>query len=80
MQGQAAHRIWDAIYTQSCFTNRQDETCTERRIFYRLISGAILLAMNAENERNFSGCVHGAAVMKCRMFFWRWTTNKYFMC
>lgn len=38
-QGEAAARIWDAIYQQSCFTNRQDDNCTERRVFYRLISG-----------------------------------------
>jgi len=40
LQGEAARRIWDAIYTQSCFTNVHDnDTCTERRVFYRLISG-----------------------------------------
>ena len=40
-QGETATRIWDAIYSQSCFTNITDpDTCTERRVFYRLISGA----------------------------------------
>lgn len=38
-KGEAAARIWEAIYTQSCFTNRVDDNCTERRIFYRLVSG-----------------------------------------
>jgi Endoplasmic Reticulum Oxidoreductin 1 (ERO1) len=39
-QGEAAARIWDAIYTQSCFANiHANDTCTERRIFYRLVSG-----------------------------------------
>jgi hypothetical protein len=29
------------IYSQSCFSNiTSPDTCTERRIFYRLISGA----------------------------------------
>ena len=41
MQGETATRIWEAIYSQSCFTNISDpDTCTERRVFYRLISGA----------------------------------------
>ena len=38
-QGEHAHRIWNLIYSQSCFTNITDK-CTERRIFHRLISGA----------------------------------------
>ena len=41
VQGETATRIWEAIYSQSCFTNISDpDTCTERRVFYRLISGA----------------------------------------
>jgi ERO1-like protein alpha len=40
LKGEAAARIWDAIYTQSCFANiHANDTCTERRIFYRLVSG-----------------------------------------
>lgn len=43
MQGEHAHRIWNLIYGQSCFSNITDpDTCTERRIFYRLISGSTL--------------------------------------
>ena len=38
-QGEHANRIWNLIYSQSCFTNITD-SCTERRIFHRLISGA----------------------------------------
>lgn len=40
MQGEHAHRVWSAIYDQSCFSNLNDtETCQEQRVFYRLISG-----------------------------------------
>lgn len=40
MQGEHAHRIWNLIYSQSCFSNINDpDTCAERRVFYRLISG-----------------------------------------
>ncbi|XP_024376321.1 endoplasmic reticulum oxidoreductin-1 [Physcomitrium patens] len=38
-KGESARRIWDAIYAQSCFENGENETCAERRVFYRLISG-----------------------------------------
>lgn len=41
MQGEHANRIWNLIYSQSCFTNITDK-CTERRIFHRLISGALV--------------------------------------
>ena len=40
-QGEHANRIWNLIYSQSCFTNITDK-CTERRIFHRLISGAVV--------------------------------------
>jgi hypothetical protein len=36
-QGEHAHRIWSAIYNQSCFSD--GVTCSEERVFYRLISG-----------------------------------------
>jgi len=36
-KGEHAHRIWSAIYNQSCFTD--GVTCTEERVFHRLISG-----------------------------------------
>jgi hypothetical protein len=36
-QGEHAHRIWSAIYNQSCFTD--GVSCSEERVFYRLISG-----------------------------------------
>ncbi len=35
-KGEHAHRIWDAIYSQSCFSTIN---CEEKRIFHRLISG-----------------------------------------
>jgi hypothetical protein len=38
-KGESARRIWDAIYAQSCFENGDKDACTERRVFYRLISG-----------------------------------------
>lgn len=38
-KGESARRIWDAIYEQNCFENGEKETCAERRVFYRLISG-----------------------------------------
>ena len=35
--------MWGMIYSQSCFSNiTAPDTCTERKIFYRLISGAVL--------------------------------------
>lgn len=37
VQGEHAHRIWSAIYNQSCFTDGL--TCTEERVFVRLLSG-----------------------------------------
>jgi ERO1-like protein alpha len=36
-QGEHAHRIWSAIYNQSCFSD--GVSCSEERVFYRLISG-----------------------------------------
>ena len=38
-KGESARRIWDAIYGQNCFENGENETCAERRVFWRLISG-----------------------------------------
>lgn len=46
-KGEHAHRIWAAIYGQSCFASsggptllkQELERCTEKRVFYRLISG-----------------------------------------
>lgn len=38
-KGESARRIWDAIYAQNCFENGEKDSCTERRVFYRLISG-----------------------------------------
>lgn len=33
--------MWNLIYSQSCFSNiTAHDACTERKIFYRLISGA----------------------------------------
>ena len=43
MQGEHAHRVWNLIYSQSCFTDvMQPDVCTERKVFYRLISGETL--------------------------------------
>lgn len=40
LQGEHAHRVWNAIYSQQCFSDLNDtDTCQEQRIFYRLISG-----------------------------------------
>lgn len=40
LQGEHAHRVWNAIYSQQCFNDLNDtDTCQEQRIFYRLISG-----------------------------------------
>eukprot|EP00884_Botryococcus_braunii_P002582 jgi/Botrbrau1/12324/Bobra.0205s0022.1 len=39
-KGEHAHRIWNMIYSQSCFSNMTDkDVCAERKVFYRLISG-----------------------------------------
>lgn len=58
-KGEHAHRIWSAIYSQSCFSNIN---CTEKRVFYRLISGmhaSISAHLSAEylldEERNIWG-------------------------
>jgi ERO1-like protein alpha len=59
-QGEAAARIWNAIYTQSCFANiHANDTCTERRIFYRLVSGEQMHATTLSSSSR--GCIHGAA-------------------
>ena len=39
LQGEHPHRIWDLIYSQSCFADTA--TCAEQRILYRLISGRV---------------------------------------
>lgn len=41
-KGENARRVWQAIYSQSCFeetTSPNDHTCAEKRVFYKLISG-----------------------------------------
>ncbi|CAD7695908.1 unnamed protein product [Ostreobium quekettii] len=41
-KGEHTQRVWKAVYSQSCFTgstNPGEDECTEKRIFYRLISG-----------------------------------------
>lgn len=35
-KGEHAHRIWNSIYSQSCF---ESINCAEKRVFWRLISG-----------------------------------------
>jgi hypothetical protein len=40
VQGEHAHRIWNAIYSQNCFKDVHSETCNEESLFfYRVISG-----------------------------------------
>lgn len=41
LQGEHAHRIWDAIYSQNCFKDVHSERgCNEESlVFYRIISG-----------------------------------------
>jgi hypothetical protein len=40
MQGEHAHRIWSAIYSQNCFKDVHTATCNEESlVFYRIISG-----------------------------------------
>ena len=44
-QGEHAHRVWNLIYSQSCFSGIADpDVCAERKVFYRLISGALQAA------------------------------------
>lgn len=38
-KGESARRIWRSIYAENCFKDGENDTCTEKRIFYRLISG-----------------------------------------
>lgn len=39
-KGEHANRVWNAIYSQSCFSNiSHPDTCEEQRVLYRLISG-----------------------------------------
>ena len=45
MQGEHAHRVWNLIYSQSCFSGIADpDVCAERKVFYRLISGTFQAA------------------------------------
>ncbi|KAH9553464.1 hypothetical protein CY35_08G011200 [Sphagnum magellanicum] len=37
--GVSARQIWEAVYNQNCFKDGERDTCAERRVFYRLISG-----------------------------------------
>eukprot|EP00758_Cryptobia_borreli_P004846 Tbor_TRINITY_DN4611_c0_g1::TRINITY_DN4611_c0_g1_i2::g.14946::m.14946/K10950/ERO1L; ERO1-like protein alpha len=37
--GDKAHRIWNAIYRENCFTTSESNQCSEKLFFYRLISG-----------------------------------------
>jgi len=38
--GPSATKIWDSIYKENCFMQAgAAEVCTEKRVFYRLISG-----------------------------------------
>ncbi|KAK1439712.1 hypothetical protein QVD17_05532 [Tagetes erecta] len=37
--GPSARRIWDAIYSENCPRYAYGETCTEKKVLYKLISG-----------------------------------------
>ena len=40
LQGEHAHRIWGAIYSQNCFRHVHSDACDEESLFfYRVISG-----------------------------------------
>ena len=57
MQGEHAHRVWNLIYSQSCFSGIADpDVCAERKVFYRLISGMIWVAALCRL------CLHAAPV------------------
>ena len=69
VQGEGAAKIWQAIYSQSCFTDiKHPDTCAERKVFYRLISGGrglrlrhtsvgfpLLCALSSECEPEIAG-------------------------
>jgi len=42
-QGEPANRVWASIYSENCFGvpshNKEAESCTEKRVFFKLISG-----------------------------------------
>lgn len=67
--GEEAHRIWNAIYEQNCFLElsgqRKSDSCTEKRILYRLISGmhtsitAHIVAIYPENKIEVEGHENG---------------------
>lgn len=38
-EGEHPHRVWSTIYASSCLSSGAEDTCEERRILYRLISG-----------------------------------------
>ncbi|CAN0378409.1 unnamed protein product, partial [Discosporangium mesarthrocarpum] len=37
--GASASRVWKSIYMENCFAGLQENTCKEKRVFYRLLSG-----------------------------------------
>ncbi|KAJ7557224.1 hypothetical protein O6H91_05G117300 [Diphasiastrum complanatum] len=37
--GPSARKIWKAIYEENCLKDGQNDSCTERRVLYKLISG-----------------------------------------
>lgn len=40
VQGEHPHRVWNQIYSHSCFQGMTNASeCTEQRVFYKLISG-----------------------------------------
>lgn len=58
--GEQAHKVWRAVYSENCFPNTnpfsmthdgQPETCVEKNLFYRLVSGMhALIAVHLLHE------------------------------
>lgn len=43
--GDSAKKIWSSIYNENCFLNEEsplEESCTEKKVFFKLISGIFL--------------------------------------
>ncbi len=45
VQGEHPHRVWNQIYSHSCFQGMTNASeCTEQRVFYKLISGMQIIS------------------------------------
>ena len=63
VQGEHPHRIWDLIYSQSCFLESLEQ-CTERRVFYRLISGQLRPATRLAAAQHQLRCTAGPGLQQ----------------